>query len=123
MSGSPQLNTTLLSSYLMRLGRNTKITAAMHIEVDQVAFNIHAQKDKVLITTSKISDAGYVLRKAVLPVLHNRTEMGAIEAALDRMNLTVYVQNRFLGIMGPKANRVLRKIFYAYVARISLQQV
>ena len=119
MLDSPQHNTAPLNPIMMRLGPNTNIFAYMHIEVDQVAFNINALDDSLVITVKKFSDLRDLVKNALIPVIRNNSNLGALDATLDRMNLTVYLQNRLMGIIGPKANPVLKWVFHAYVSRVS----
>lgn len=102
---------------LNRLGKNTMIAADMQIEVDQVAFDVFAENDYVLITLNKYSDVRCLARKTLLPILRDEVDFKTLEAVLDRMNITVFVQNKFLGIMGPKANSILRKLTHWYVEK------
>jgi hypothetical protein len=102
---------------LSKLGRNTEFTADMQVEVDQVAFSLVAGNEKIVVRFDNLSDARLLANSASRQYLKDKHVLQNLEAVLIRMNLTVYVQNRFLSILGPKANPLLRKIFYWYAVR------
>ena len=108
---------------LNKLGRGTKITADMQVEVDQVAFSLFAENEKVLIRFDKISDVLHLADKVTRLKLGDIQICQALEAVLDRMNLTVCVQNRFLRVLGPNANPILNKLFLWYAARTAYRYV
>ena len=108
---------------LNRLGRGTKITADMQVEVDQVAFSIFAKNEKIVVRFDKISDVRHLANKVSKLRLCDKHIFQTLEAVLDRLNLTIYVQNRFLRVLGPNANPLLKKIFFWYAARTAYQAV
>lgn len=123
MLDSPHHNLANEHPVLNRLGRGTKITADMQVEVDQVAFSLFAENEKIVIRFDKISDVRLLANKVSRLRLGNKHIFQTLEAVLDRMNLTVYVQNRFLRVLGPNANPILKKLFYWYAARTIYQAV
>jgi hypothetical protein len=123
MLDSPHHNLANKHSILNRLGRGTKITADLQVEVDQVAFSVFAENEKIVVRFNKISDMRLLANKVSRIRLGNKHSFHTLEAVLDRINLTVYVQNRFLRVLGPNANPILKKIFYWYAARTAYQAV
>ena len=101
---------------LSRIGGNTEFTSNLQIEVNQVAFKLITEKHKVLITTERAKNLYLLAKGALRPIFRDKITLIILETVLERMNLTVYVQNRFLSILGPKANPFLRKLLYWYVA-------
>jgi hypothetical protein len=104
---------------LSRLGRNTEFTADMQFEVDQVAFSVVAGNEKIVVRFDNLSEARFLAKSAARQYIGYKHVLQNLEAVLNRMNLTVYVQNRFLSILGPKANPFLRKLFYWYAERLA----
>lgn len=101
---------------LGRLGDTTDLSADMQIEVDQVAFNVTAETDSVLIKVKRLTDARLLVKKVFLPLLTDSAKMEFFEKVLERMNVTVYVQNRYLGLIGPRANPILHWALRRFVA-------
>lgn len=101
---------------LGRLGETTDLSADMHIEVDQVAFNVTAETDSVLIKVKRLTDARLLVKKVFLPLLTDSAKMEFLEKVLERMNVTVYAQNRYLGLIGPRANPILHWALRRFVA-------
>jgi hypothetical protein len=78
---------------------------------------MRAENGKVLVTAKRLSDFTSLIKDAFTPALSDLGKCGAIEALLEQTNLTEYAQNYSFGIMGPKANPILKRLFYAYAAR------
>lgn len=102
---------------LSNLGRDIEFTADMQVEVDQVAFSLIVGNEKIVVMFDKLSDFRLLANSASIQYLKDKHVFQNLEAVLHRMNLTVYVQNRFLSILGPKANPFLRKLFHWYAVR------
>lgn len=101
---------------LGRLRETTDLTADMQIEVDQVAFNVTAETNSVLIKVKRLNDARLLVKKVFLPLLTDSAKMESLEKVLERMNVTVYAQNRYLGLIGPRANPILHWALRRFVA-------
>ena len=100
---------------LRRLDGNTELSTNLQIEVNQVAFNLITENNEVLITTERVKDLRLLAKGALQPFLRDKDSLNVLEALLSKLNLTVYVQNRFFSIIGPKANPFLRKLLYWFV--------
>jgi hypothetical protein len=101
---------------LRRLDGNTVLSSNLQIEVNQVAFNLFTENNEVAITTERVKDLRLLAKGALQPLLRNKATLDVLEAVLEKLNLTVYVQNRFFKIIGPRANPFLRKLLYWFVA-------
>jgi hypothetical protein len=82
----------------------------LHVEVDQVAFEVKASKDSIIISVRNIYDGYALLRKVLLPLTKNKKLVGYFEMVLNRTKKTIYFQNRHFGFFGPKANPVFRAL-------------
>ena len=101
---------------LRRLDGTTELLINLQIEVNQVAYNLTTENHKVLITTERAKNLYLLAKGALRPIFRDKTTLSVLEAVLERMNLTVYVQNRFFSVLGPKANPFFRKLLYWFVA-------
>ena len=101
---------------LSRLDGNTNFIAHLQIEVNQVAFYLTTENKKIFISSRKIGNLRHLSDNAILPHLSDKSILKSLESVLEKMDTTVDVQSRFLGILGPKANPLLRKLLYWFVA-------
>ena len=107
----------LVHPILDRLGDTADLSADMKIEVDQVAFRVRAEDDSIIITMKRLSDARLLVKKVLLPLLGNSAKIEIFEKVIERMNVTIYVHNRYLGIIGPRANPILIWALRRFVAQ------
>ena len=119
MPDSLQHNTAAPYSFLGRLNNDTSINADLRIEVDQAAFSLVTRNKKLLVIVKEFSDMQLLAKRANKMLFSHTNKLERFEAALHRMNLTVYVQTQFLPVLGPKANPLLKKILYWYISRQS----
>lgn len=107
---------TLQQSKLAEMNRSdTSDTEAaffadLHVEVDQVAFNVKANEDSIIISLKSFYDGYHLFRRVFLPMLRNNRRRRIFETALNRTNQTIYLQNRYFGLFGPRANPFLRML-------------
>ena len=117
MLDSPQHNPSLDKSVLRRSDGLMSVSGELFIEVDQVAFSLIVSNESLLIVVKRFSDAIMLMKKVVFPVLANKQQRIAFACFLTRMNTTVYIQNRYLGIFGPKANPILNMLILSIAKR------
>lgn len=84
------------------------LVADLHVEVDQVAFQVKASNDSIIISVQSFYDGYALLRKVLLPLAKNKKLRRYFEMVLNRNNKTIYFQNQHLGLFGPKANPISR---------------
>ena len=117
MLGSPQYNPSLAKSVLPKSDSLMRMNGELEIEVDQVAFSLIVRDEAILISVKRFSDTIMLMKKVVFPALAKKQQYNALAGFLTRMNTTVYIQNRFLGIFGPKANPVLSMLILRFAKR------
>ena len=101
---------------LDRLGDTADLSADMNIEVDQFALTVRAEDHSLIITMKRLYDARLLVKKVLSPLLGNSAKIEIFEKVIERMNKTVYVHNRYLGIIGPRANPILIWALRRFVA-------
>ena len=116
MLDSLHLPRFVIHPILDRLGDTADLSADIKIEVDQVAFRVRAEDDSIMITMKRLSDARLLVKKVLLPLLGNFAKIEIFEKVLERMNITVYAHNRYLGIIGPRAHPILIWALRRFVA-------
>lgn len=117
MLDSPQHNPSSDLSVLRKSDGLMSMSGELFIEVDQVAFSLIVSNEASLIIVKRFSDAIMLMKKVVFPVLANKQQRIALACFLTRMNTTVYIQNRFIGIFGPKANPILNMLILSIAKR------
>jgi hypothetical protein len=100
----------LLHRALLGMNRGTHIDAQLDIEVDMLAFHVFIDGDSAVISFGSFSDA-YVLYKMFAGYLHQANDKELCKNFLRNLNITIYLQNRHAGIIGPNASPVLSRLF------------
>lgn len=117
MLGSPQHSSSLKKSGSNDTDSLMLMNGELDIEVGQVAFNLTARDQSIIIIVKRFSDAITLGKKLLFPMLANKQQSSAFEGVLARMDTTIYIQNRFFGIFGPKANPILNKLILSIANR------
>ena len=112
MLDSSQNHSSLVGALVNRLNSTSTIAADLQVEVDQATFVIRVEGDEILVTPDRLSHLKILSTNLLRPLLGNSKTLYAFEEALERMGMTVYIYSRFAGILGPKANPLLRRIVY-----------
>ncbi len=86
------------------------LVADLHVEVDRVAFTVKASEDSIIISVKNIFDGYALLRRVLLPFAKNKRLRRYFKKTLNQTNQTVYFQNRYLGLFGPKANPISKML-------------
>ena len=117
-------DTTLLQNLLQgpiaaRLGQTTILSAELEAEVDQAVFNLRAAQGEIIISINSLADARTLMRNTLVPLFRAKDAWAALESLLGRIDYTIYIRNLHFGIMGPRANPILKKLLHMYVERLS----
>lgn len=118
-----QSNTSLfltgaLSRFLYDLNRNFQINGQIDIEVNGIAFHLSVDGDSAILSFDSFLDA-FRLHRSFALFISNANDKEQIYADIkEKLNLTVYLQSRIFGIIGPKANTVISRILgYSFFLR------
>jgi hypothetical protein len=102
--------TGLLFRALLGMNRGTHIDAQLDIEVDMLAFHVLIDGDSAVISFGSFSDA-IVFYKMFAGYIHQANDKELYKSILRNLNITLYLQNRHVGIMGPNASPVMSRLF------------
>lgn len=110
-----QSNTSLfltgaLSRFLYDLNREFQISGQVDIEVNGIAFHLSVDGDSAILSFDSFSDALRLHRSFALFTSHANDNKQIYADIKEKLNMTVYLQSRIFGIIGPKANTVLSRI-------------
>lgn len=97
---------SFLQEMIHRLGSHTSYSASLDIEMNEVPFHVSAKGDSALISFDRLSDAIKFLRNFPPVSKHPRNSVGMVNNVMKKLSLTLYIQNRHFGVLGPKANPV-----------------
>ena len=97
---------SFLEEMIHRLGSHTSYSASLDIEMNEVPFHVSAKGDSAVISFDRILDAIKFFRNFT-PVSKNpRNSVEMVNNVMKKLSLTLYIQNRHFGVLGPKANPV-----------------
>lgn len=104
-----------LSGFFSRVlcdeNRITRLDAQLDAEVDGLAFHVLADGDSAVISFDSLSDA-FLLCKRFAGVIRKLNDTNVkYRSLLRNQNVTVYLQNRHFGIIGPKAGPIISRVF------------
>lgn len=100
----------LLYRVLLGMNRETHIDAQLDIEVDMLAFHVLIDGDSAVISTGSFSDA-FILYKMFAGCMHQANDKELYKRIIRNLNVTIYLQNRHVGIAGPNASPVMSRLF------------
>lgn len=88
----------------------------LDVELDQVPFHLVADGDFAVITCHRVSDAVALFKKFKTMARSNNRQLILFKRALRIVELTLCYRSRRFGFIGPKANRILSKMFNFVIA-------
>ena len=92
-----------------QLSRDLSIYAKLDIEIDQITASLVVQDNKANLTFSTLSEALSALRLyLVSPAVHYHKT--ALEKLLNKLGITLYIQNIHLAVLGPNTNPILSRV-------------
>jgi len=92
------------------MNRGTYVDAQLDIEIDMLAFHVLIDGDSAVISFGSFSDA-FILYKMFAENMNQANDKELYNSILGNLNITVYLQNRHIGIMGTNASPVMSRLF------------
>ena len=79
------------------------------VEVENVTFRLSSHGDSALVSLNGLGDTYRVFRKIRDLFVSSGMQHSSFENTLQRLGITLYLQNYRFGVMGPKANSMLKR--------------
>ena len=106
MNKRPEPNTNKKSfplQLLSILDNRVSIRSKMDIEIDSIPMHIEADGNTAVISFKRIADISALLKVFKKHYGFNRETLNSLKAFTHKMGLTIYLNNKLIGISGPKA--------------------
>lgn len=87
------------------------LSADIDVEVDDVTFHVSSHDCSALVSFKRLRDSYIISKKVRRLFASSGIQRANFEDNLQRLGITLFLQNHRFGVMGPKANRILRRIF------------
>ena len=99
-------------SLLSRLNSSVSIEAELDIEVNKLAFHLSVADNAAILSVDRWKDALSLAKHVATDSISYKRMLAALDSELKRINITVYMRNRNIAVIGPKANPV-----YAFIIK------
>jgi hypothetical protein len=86
------------------------LSANVEVEVDELGFRMVAREEEIVVSVRNISEAFSLFRKVLRPLLTQGGRGIILDDFLRKTGKTVYIQNRYFGVLGKRANPVLKRL-------------
>ncbi len=106
MENQPRYNKNPKKFPLQLLGlldKRVSVHSVMDIEINNIPMHVVADGNTAVISFKRIADISAILRILKKHYGFNRETLSSLKAITHKMGLTIYLNNKLLGIAGPKA--------------------
>jgi hypothetical protein len=101
-----------LFEFILGVNRGTRIDAQIDAEVNQIPFHVLVDGDSAVISFDSFSDALDLCKMFAVFFRKANIKRELNKGKLKNLNITVYLQNRHIGIAGPNANPLTSRFLY-----------
>lgn len=113
MKGRIDDNQCVLSAILNHLEQTDVIpslSTALHIEMNHIPFHLHAEDGRVILLFDNWRSAFTFLNSLRNVILVREETLGKLKNVLQKIDLTIYLQNEKIAVIGPRAGSVMPRI-------------